>query len=226
MRAAKRREESKTFMRSQERFVMSEGRMPLRAALAAVLAATAVSSHAEQGDPVENVVVTGSRIKRQDLKSVGPVTVLNASDIAARGITSTDVLLQELPASAGFAGNQTSAYWIGAGWGTAQVNLRGLGANRTLVLLNGRRLVYGGSGANSSVDLNLIPTSLIERIEVLKDGASALYGADAVAGVVNIVTREQFDGLSFDTKYGQTSEGDGEEVAVTSRWVSAVNAAV
>ena len=77
--------------------------------------------------------------------------------------------------------------------------------------MNGRRVVYGGSGANSAVDLNMIPTSMIERMEVLKDGASALYGADAVAGVVNIVTKRDFDGLAFDSKYGQTSRGDGDE---------------
>ena len=81
------------------------------------------------------------------------------------------------------------------------------------MLLNGRRVVFGGTGANSSVDLNMIPTSMIERIEVLKDGASALYGADAVAGVVNIITRSDFDGLRFDSKFGQTAEGDGEEMS-------------
>jgi iron complex outermembrane receptor protein len=174
---------------------------------------------AAQGPPeksvasIEEVTVTGSRIKRQDLDGVGPVTVLNAAEIEARGITSTETLLQTLSASAGFGGNQTGAYWTGAGWGTAQVNLRGLGISRTLVLLNGRRVVYGGSGANSAVDLNIIPTSMIDRIEVLKDGASALYGADAVAGVVNIITKTNFEGLTFDSKYGQTSRGDGEEVS-------------
>ena len=176
-------------------------------------------SAAAQGPPeksaasIEEVTVTGSRIKRQDLDGVGPVTVVNAAEIEARGITSTETLLQTLSASAGFGGNQTGAYWTGAGWGTAQVNLRGLGISRTLVLLNGRRVVYGGSGANSAVDLNIIPTSMIDRIEVLKDGASALYGADAVAGVVNIITKTNFEGLTFDSKYGQTSRGDGEEVS-------------
>ena len=83
------------------------------------------------------------------------------------------------------------------------------------MLLNGRRIVFGGTGANSSVDLNMIPTSMIERIEVLKDGASALYGADAVAGVVNIITRRTFDGLRFDSKFGQTAETDGEEFSAS-----------
>ena len=97
----------------------------------------------------------------------------------------------------GFAGNQTNAYWTEGGYGSTQVNLRGLGVNRTLVLLNGRRMVNSGTGANSSVDLNTIPVSVIERIEVLKDGASAVYGADAVAGVVNIITKQQIDGVEL-----------------------------
>lgn len=190
--------------------------IPLRAAVAAILAATSVGAAAQTtegsgGARLEELTVTGSRIKRQDLDGVGPVTVVDAGEIAARGITSTEVLLQSLSASAGFGGNQTAAYWNGGGWGTAQVNLRGLGTTRTLVLLNGRRIVYGGSGANSSVDLNMIPTSLIERVEVLKDGASAIYGADAVAGVVNIVTKQGFEGLSFGSKYGETFQSDGEE---------------
>jgi iron complex outermembrane receptor protein len=180
---------------------------------AASLGAWAQSVEVEPGKKLEEVTVTGSRVRRQDLEAVGPVSVLDASDIKASGVTSTEVLLQRLSASAGFAGNQTNAYWTGNGYGTAQVNLRGLGINRTLVLLNGRRVVNGGTGANSAVDLNMIPTGMIERIEVLKDGASALYGADAVAGVVNIITRKEFDGLQINTKFGQTSEGDGQEVS-------------
>jgi len=185
--------------------------------VAAAICASAVISQdtwAQAGPgTLEEVEVTGSRIRRQDLEGVGPVTVFDAQDIAATGITSTETLLQRFSASAGFAGNQTNAYWTGNGYGTAQVNLRGLGINRTLVLLNGRRIVYGGTGANSAVDLNLIPTAIIERIDVLKDGASALYGADAVAGVVNIITKKSFDGLQLGAKFGQTAEGDGEDIA-------------
>lgn len=193
--------------------------VPLHVAVAAVLAAASGGAVAQESGSnaatMQEVTVTGSRIKRQNLESVGPVAVLDAEYIAATGVTSTEVLLQRMSVSAGVAGNQTNAYWTSGGWGTAQVNLRGLGSNRTLVLLNGRRVVYGGTGANSAVDLNMIPTSLIERIEVLKDGASALYGADAVAGVVNIVTRSDFEGLDFETKYGQTTESDGEELSAS-----------
>ncbi len=167
---------------------------------------------------IEEIIVTGSRIQRANIDSVGPVTVLTEADIAATGITSLEVLLQKLPSAAGFAGNQTSAYWVSNGWGTPQINLRGLGINRTLVLLNGRRIVFGGTGANSSVDLSLIPMSLISRIEVLKDGASAIYGADAVAGVVNLITKESIDGLEIQGKFGMTDENDGKEKQIDLSW--------
>ena len=127
-------------------------------------------------------------------------------------------MLQRLPASAGTAGNQTSAYWTSNGYGTTQVNLRGLGTDRTLVLLNGRRVVSGGTGANSSVDLNMIPVAMIERVEVLKDGASAIYGADAVAGVVNIITKKAIDGTEMTVRFGKTVRGDGPETAADLVW--------
>ena len=164
------------------------------------------------------ITVTGSHIKGAALSGVGPVTVIDAESIQRSGATSVETLLQRLPASAGFAGNQSNAYWADNGYGTTQVNLRGLGINRTLVLLNGRRVVSGGTGANSSVDLNIIPVALIDRIEVLKDGASAIYGADAVAGVVNIITKKNFDGVETSVRYGQTTRGDGEDGALDLAW--------
>ncbi len=182
---------------------------------------SALAQSADEADDeelVEEVLVTGSRIKRQDLTSVGPMTVIDDTDIDNSGLSDVEVILQRLPASAGFAGNANAAYWVPGGWGTTQVNLRGLGVNRTLVLLNGRRMVYGGSGANDSVDLNMIPVSIISRMEVLKDGASAIYGADAVAGVVNFITKDSFDGLQLDAKYGQTSYSDGEEARLDLTW--------
>jgi outer membrane receptor protein involved in Fe transport len=174
---------------------------------------------AESGDgAVEEILVTGSRIRRSDTTSVGPMTSLSEEDISNTGITNAEILLQRLPSSAGFAGNSNAAYWVSGGWGTAQVNLRGLGGNRTLVLLNGRRVVSGGSGANDSVDLNMIPLSVVSRVEVLKDGASAIYGADAVAGVVNFITKDSFEGLQLDTKLGQSRYGDGEELSIGLTW--------
>ncbi|ALN88830.1 tonB dependent receptor family protein [Lysobacter capsici] len=171
-----------------------------------------------QATTLDAVQVTGSHIKRLQLSGVGPVTVLDAEAIQRSGATSVDTLLQRLPASAGFAGSQSNAYWAENGYGTSQVNLRGLGINRTLVLLNGRRVVNGGTGANSSVDLNMIPVALIERIEVLKDGASAIYGADAVAGVVNIITKKKYDGAEVAVRFGQTFENDGDDAAFDLVW--------
>ena len=138
---------------------------------------------------------------------------ISHSAIARTGLANVETLLQRLPASAGNAGGQTNAYWTGNGYGTAQVNLRGLGINRTLVLLNGRRVVYGGTGANSAVDLNTIPAALISRIDVLKDGASAIYGADAVAGVVNFITLGHFEGIRTDLQYGNSERGDYEQIS-------------
>lgn len=178
----------------------------------------AAAQTAADGGEVGEVVVTGSRIKRADITGVGPATVVTEEAIARTGLTNVETLLQRLPASAGNAGGQTNAYWTGNGYGTAQVNLRGMGINRTLVLLNGRRVVYGGTGANSAVDLNTIPAAIIGRIDVLKDGASAIYGADAVAGVVNIITRNDFEGVEVTGKYGITDEGDGEEFVADLLW--------
>ena len=134
-------------------------------------------AHAQAANDVDEVIVTGSRIKRVDISGVGPATVVSQEEISNTGITNVETLLQRLPASAGAAGGQTSAYWTGNGYGTAQVNLRGLGINRTLTLINGRRVVNGGTGANSAPDLNMIPTAIIGRMDILKDGASAIYGA-------------------------------------------------
>lgn len=172
------------------------------------------ASAAGRATTLDRVRVTGTNIKGAQISGVGPISVIDAEAIERSGAISVETLLQRIPASAGYAGSQSSAYWNSDGWGTAQVNLRGLGASRTLVLVNGRRMVNGGTGANSAVDLNMIPISMIERIEVLKDGASAIYGADAVAGVVNIITKKKFDGAQLSAKYGQTAEGDGEETAV------------
>ena len=166
----------------------------------------------------ETIVVTGSRIRRADLTGVAPATVVTAESIESTGVVNVETVLQRLPANAGFAGNQTASYWTGNGYGTAQVNLRGLGIKRTLVLLNNRRLVAGGTGANSSPDLNMIPVSIIERIDVLKDGASAIYGADAVAGVVNIVANTDFEGFGVGARAGITEKGDGADYTTDLTW--------
>jgi iron complex outermembrane receptor protein len=156
---------------------------------------------------VERIEVTGSRIQRQDMETASPVTIISSEAIRAEGFTSVDQLLQAQTSMAGAAvGSSTNN---GAG-GVAQVDLRGMGAQRTLVLLNGRRMVNSGSGADSSVDLNSIPVAMISRVEILKDGASAVYGSDAIAGVVNIITKKDFEGFQLDVTGSSTSESDGE----------------
>lgn len=185
---------------------------------APALAQTATPDETAQDASPGEVVVTGSRIRRQDLAGVGPATVVSAEQIENTGITNIETVLQRLPANAGFAGNQTSAYWANNGYGTAQVNLRGLGIKRTLVLLNGRRLVAGGTGANSSPDLNMIPVVALARTDVLKDGASAIYGADAMAGVVNLVTRTDYEGLGISVRQGLTGRGDGSDFTADLIW--------
>lgn len=162
---------------------------------------------AEEKAKVERIEVTGSRIQRQDMETASPVTVIDAAAIKAEGFTSVDQMLQVQTSMAGAAvGSSTNN---GAD-GVAQVDLRGMGSQRTLVLLNGRRMVNSGSGANSSVDLNSIPVAMIARVEILKDGASAVYGSDAIAGVVNIITKKDFEGFQLDFNGGGTDKGDGE----------------
>ncbi|MDN7124978.1 TonB-dependent receptor [Pseudidiomarina sp. 1APP75-32.1] len=194
-----------------KKLLFSSVALSVSAALFSSPAALAQSNESDAQADAERITVTGSRLKRAEAESAAPIQVFDAEDIEVSGMTSVEMILQRMSASAGAAGGQGNAYWTGNGYGTTQVNLRGLGINRTLVLLNGRRIVNGGTGANSSVDLNMIPVEMIQRIEVLKDGASAIYGADAVAGVVNIITRKSYDGFTVEARVGATDDGEGQD---------------
>jgi len=165
----------------------------------------ATETAAGQREVKEEIIVTGSRIRRKDLTTPAPVTVISREQINASGKITIGDFLQSLPEQ----GNAINTQVNNGGSGATRVNLRGLGSDRTLVLVNGRRFVPGGSGADSSVDLNSIPTAVIERVEVLKDGASAVYGSDAIAGVVNIITRRRMKGAEFGAYAGTSSHGDG-----------------
>lgn len=169
----------------------------------------------EAATSVDEIVVTGSRIQRKDADSVGPVLTLTAEDIKNSGATSIGDLLQKLP-SAGVSLNSNGTH--GSSYGASSINLRYLGGaegsgNRVLVLVDGHRWVdgVGQRGFRDFVDLNTMPLGMIEGIEVLKDGASAIYGADAIAGVVNIQTLRDFDGVRLSARYGSTDRGDGEQ---------------
>ena len=157
---------------------------------------------------LEEVVVTGSRIRRADYVANAPVATLGADQIELTATVNTEQLLNTMPQMVpGF--DRTSN---NPGNGTATVDLRGLGSNRTLVLINGTRAVPTTQGG--SVDINNIPTALIERVEVLTGGASAVYGSDAVAGVVNFVLKDDFEGVAFNINTEQTEEGDAELTSV------------
>lgn len=149
-----------------------------------------VADDAANPGTLEEVYVTGSRIRRPNLDSASPVTVLSAQELAVTGVTDIGSLLQRLPSAAGSPIGTTTN---NGGTGAVQVDLRGMGAVRTLTLVNGKRTVDGG-------DYQTIPANMIERVEILKDGASAVYGADAVAGVVNIITRTEFEGIEIEAQ--------------------------
>ena len=153
----------------------------------------------------EEIVVTGSRVRRKDLTTPAPVTVISREQMITSGRVSLGDFLQTLPEQ----GNAINTGVNNGGDGSTRVSLRGIGDARTLVLVNGRRMVPGGLGADPSVDLNSIPTAAIERIEVLKDGASAIYGSDAIAGVVNIITRRRYTGTELSAYSGVAGHGDG-----------------
>jgi iron complex outermembrane receptor protein len=190
--------------------------------LALAPSALAQDTPAPSGDAqVESadILVTGSRIQRKDADSVGPVLTITAEDIEKSGTASVGDLLQRLP-SAGVSLNSNGTQ--GTSYGASSINLRYLGGsegsgNRVLVLVDGHRWVdgVGQRGFRDFVDLNTIPMGMIEGIEVLKDGASAIYGADAIAGVVNIKTIQPFTGIRANTRVGVTDKGDGAEYSGT-----------
>src|SRR3954453_15614539 len=155
----------------------------------------------------EEIVVTGSRVRRKDLTTPAPVTVINREQINASGFASIGDFLQTMPEQGGALNTNVN----NGGNGVTAISLRNLTAQRTLVLVDGKRWVNGGSGADSYVDLNSIPTGAIERVEVLKDGASAVYGSDAIAGVVNIITRRRVNGVELSAYGGTSPHGDAQQ---------------
>ncbi|TWX66275.1 TonB-dependent receptor [Colwellia demingiae] len=179
----------------------------------AATSVTSVQAFAEEGaEEVERIAVTGSRINRTDIESASPITVISSDFITKSGFTSVQEILSMQPAAAGMSLGSTSNNGSG---GSATVNLRGMGVQRTLVLMNGRRMVASGTGADSSVDLNTIPVSMIQSIEILKDGASAVYGSDAIAGVVNIITKKDYVGTEISADGSITDKGDGESGGIS-----------
>ena len=167
----------------------------------------------------EEVIVTGSRIRQNPVERAAPVQTATAADIDRSGEISVADYLQRLPISGSAINRANNASGNlgfppdggGIGAGASEIDLRYLTSKRVLVLVDGRRWVRGssGSGVSGAVDLNTIPTAAIERIEVLQDGASPIYGSDAIAGVVNVITKSDFDGFEFETNQAAYDEGDG-----------------
>jgi iron complex outermembrane receptor protein len=195
----------------------SEVTLAVRRALvmgaAATTGLTTLPAHAQDQTPAAEqpettVTVTGTRIRRVDQETANPVFVMDQSAIQSSGVSTLGELLMRVPSVAGAATNPQVNN--GGGTGESNVELRGLSAQRTLVLLNGRRINILGNTTTSAVDINMIPINVIERVEVLKEGAGAVYGSDAIAGVVNFITRKDVDGAEASAQYGQTGETDGK----------------
>jgi len=170
----------------------------------AVALTAAQATMAQQAADLEEVVVTGTRITRPDLVSNSPISTVTAEQLQQLNVVNLESQLRQLPQ---FLPGATE-YINNGNPGAATINLRGLGSNRTLVLMDGKRLPpFGTSGA---VDINLIPSAIIERVDVVTGGASAVYGSDAVSGVVNFITKKDFSGLQVDVNTSQYGEGDGQ----------------
>lgn len=212
-------------------------RHPLSFALASVLAISAAAPAVAQdantdtapeqpaapanATDLDKVVVTGSRIAKDTFNSVSPVQVITREETTVAGFASTTGVLQSNAVTGGSdqINNAYGGFVVNGGPGVNTLSLRGLGPTRTLVLMNGRRIAPAGSrGAVGSADLNVLPSIAISHIEVLKDGASSIYGSDAVAGVVNIVTDQKFDGAQVEFQVNVPEHGGGEET----RWSAMV----
>lgn len=175
---------------------------------------------AQSVQPVEEVVVTGSRLRRDTYSSIAPLQVISGQISREIGQIDPAAILQESTSTAGAQIDITfTGLVLDSGPGHSAVDLRGLGGERTLVLINGRRAGPAGvEGAPVSPDLNLIPASIVQQYEILLDGASSVYGSDAIAGVANIILRKDFDGFEFDAFSQTPQEGNGERTTMSALW--------
>ncbi|MBV1928128.1 MAG: TonB-dependent receptor plug domain-containing protein, partial [Gammaproteobacteria bacterium] len=195
-----------------------------------VLAITSISvltissqTYAEENESeqeAERIVVTGSRIQRSSAQMTTPTTIISAQSIELSGLKNVGEILNQMPAvldGIGGTGINDSGNGTITQAGLELANLRGLGTNRTLVLVDGRRHVAGSAGT-AAVDMSMIPSELIARIEIITGGASAIYGADAVTGVINVILRKDFEGAELRVTQGQTSENDGSTSDIALTW--------
>ncbi len=200
---------SRKILASSVRYALSIG------ALVATGAVFAQDAPADQAEPataktLQTVVVTGSRIRSADVETAQPVFTMTQSDIQKTGLVNVGDILAHLTVSGSQTFSKASVLTSNSEQGGQYINIRNLGEQRTLVLVNGKRWTTSLAGFT---DLSTIPASLVERIDVLKDGASSIYGSDAIAGVVNIILKENYTGAEASAYYGQNEHGDGESEA-------------
>lgn len=203
------------------KMVQVSGTRALRAALlvGAALSGVAGDAMAQNAAPANEqslteIVVVGSRIRRDVFNSPSPIQVINREESVLAGLSSTAEMLQNsgVTSGSGQLNNAFGGFVTNGGPGNNTVSLRGLGAGRTLVLINGRRVTPSGTrGAIGSADLNVLPNAIIDRVEILRDGASSIYGSDAIAGVVNVVTLTDLDGVTVEGRFTRPFDDGGEQ---------------
>lgn len=187
-------------------FKLKIGAAPLVLSVAMVSAPAIAQDDAAEAGYSDAIVVTGSRIARPDLESVVPVAVVDSQSLERDAAVNIQDVLNELP-QVGIGNSRTNSNFLTGANGVATVNLRNLGDSRTLVLINGRRVI-AGVGGTSAVDINNIPTDFIERVDITTGGASSIYGSDAIAGVVNFILKDKFEGIRIRGQYNITGKGD------------------
>ncbi|MGA0602985.1 TonB-dependent receptor plug domain-containing protein [Caulobacter sp. KR2-114] len=193
--------------------IMGAAAVTLSAGVTTTASAAAATDTASNGNEVTEVVITGSRIKG-NTESPSPISVSTQAEIQLTKAQSVEDVLSRMTGPDFSNGGLSSASNNG-GVGLSEVGLRGLGPTRTLVLIDGQRLIPVFSGATSVPDLNSVPLAMVDRVEVLRDGASSIYGADAVGGVINIITKKHADGLFIDGSVGGAQHGGGTQYSVT-----------
>ncbi|KDC49763.1 TonB-dependent receptor domain-containing protein [Pseudoalteromonas fuliginea] len=194
---------------SERLFKKSSLTVALSSVLLAGFSFQGIAAEEDEIKKIERVQVTGSRIRSAEAMSSAPIQVVDSAAIDASGSLNIQNLLLDNPAFGSPAISRTNSNFNTASAGVATVDLRNLGSERTLVLVNGRRYVSGLPGS-SAVDLNTIPSQFIERVEIMTGGASSVYGSDAVAGVVNFVLKDDFEGIEFEGQFGESKEGDDQ----------------
>jgi iron complex outermembrane receptor protein len=180
-----------------------------------------LQAQAASDKKVERIQVTGSHIRRADMEGPSPIITLSAQDIAKTGVTDLIGLFSKLPSAGNGTFSTQGNSSDGTGNGGSSVSLRGLGADSTLILINGRRVSVSPFANNidtAFVDINNIPLAAIKRVDILKDGASATYGSDAIAGVINIILKDDYEGAELSGRVGDTADGGGAETNVSLLW--------